>query len=73
MVRSDGDRDDAIRAFLDRIAGVAAACAREDLFAAGPVILSAGGSAFYDMVADAGCGDAGLGRETWSCFAPAAI
>jgi D-serine dehydratase len=68
MVRSDGDRDDAIRAFLDRIAGVALACAREDLFAAGPVILSAGGSAFYDMVADrlgsARLGDAGLGRET---------
>ncbi len=67
MVRSDGDRDDAIRAFLDRIAGVAAACAREDLFAAGPVILSAGGSAFYDMVADRlgnAVGDAGLGRET---------
>jgi D-serine dehydratase len=63
MVRSDGDRDDAIRAFLDRIAGVAAACAREDLFAARPVILSAGGSAFYDMVAGR-LGDADLGRET---------
>jgi D-serine dehydratase len=63
MVRSDGDRDDAIRAFLDRIAGVAAACAREDLFAAGPVILSAGGSAFYDMVAGR-LGNADLGRET---------
>ena len=63
MVRSDGDRDDAIRAFLDRVSGVAAASAREDLFAAGPVILSAGGSAFYDMVADR-LGNAGLGRET---------
>jgi D-serine dehydratase len=68
MVRSDGDRDDAIRAFLDRIAAVAESCAREDLFGAGPVILSAGGSAFYDMVAErlggSESGGAGLGRET---------
>lgn len=67
MVRGDGggegDRDDAIRAFLDRMVGVAASCLREDLFAAGPVILSAGGSAFYDMVAGR-LGTAGLPRET---------
>ena len=71
MVRSDGDRDDAIRAFLDRVSGVAAACAREDLFAAGPVILSAGGSAFYDMVADR-LGNTALAVKPSSCFAPAA-
>jgi D-serine dehydratase len=67
MVRGDGggegDRDDAIRVFLDRMVGVAASCLCEDLFAAGPVILSAGGSAFYDMVAGR-LGSAGLPRET---------
>jgi D-serine dehydratase len=67
MVRGDGggegDRDDAIRVFLDRIVGVAESCLREDLFAAGPVILSAGGSAFYDMVAGR-LGTAGLPCET---------
>ena len=68
MVRGEGDRDDAIREFLDSIVAVAASGVREDLFAPGPVILSAGGSAFYDMVAsrlgNAGLGNAGLGRET---------
>lgn len=63
MVRGDGDRDGAIRTYLDRIAAVAAACEAEDLFGPGPVILSAGGSAFYDMVADR-LGRAKLGRET---------
>jgi D-serine dehydratase len=42
----------AVDAFLDRISAAAAAIAQEGLFAAdGPVILSAGGSAFYDRVA----------------------
>jgi D-serine dehydratase len=63
MVRGEGDRDDAIREFLDSIVAVAASGIREDLFAPGPVILSAGGSAFYDMVADR-LGNAGVGRET---------
>ena len=35
MVRSDGDRDDAIRAFLDGYQALPR-LAREDLFAAGP-------------------------------------
>jgi D-serine dehydratase len=38
--------------FLDFLAEIALACARENLFAPGPVLLSAGGSTFYDMVAD---------------------
>ena len=36
--------------FLDFLVEIAACCAREGLFADGPVILSAGGSAFFDMV-----------------------
>src|SRR3954470_13602369 len=68
IVRSEGNREEGIRAFLDRITTVAVSCAREDLFADGPIILSAGGSAFYDMVAERlggnKSGGAGLGRET---------
>jgi D-serine dehydratase len=52
-----------VAAFIDFIAEIAAACAREDLFAAGQVILSAGGSAYYDMVVER-FGRAGLDRET---------
>ena len=36
-------------AFLDSIGETAEACDREGLFGAGPVLLSAGGSAFYDL------------------------
>lgn len=42
--------ESAIRAFLDLLVGLAHDCEAEDLFAPGEVILSAGGSAFYDMV-----------------------
>lgn len=38
--------------FLDFLCEIAVVCVREDLFAAGPIIVSAGGSAFYDMVVD---------------------
>jgi D-serine dehydratase len=38
-------------AFLDSVAEVAEACDAADLFGSGPVLLSAGGSAFYDLVA----------------------
>src|SRR5262249_20576847 len=41
----------AVDAFLDTIAEAAEAIAREGLFAAGPIILTAGGSKFYDLVA----------------------
>lgn len=40
-----------VDSFLDTIISVATACAKERLFADGPVILSAGGTAFYDRVA----------------------
>ncbi len=42
----------AIEAFLDTIVQVAEACEAEDLFGVQPVILSAGGSAFFDLVVE---------------------
>lgn len=39
-----------VRDFLDMLVQLAQACERDDLFAPGEVILTAGGSAFYDMV-----------------------
>jgi D-serine dehydratase len=42
---------------------VARRCAAEDLFALGPVILTAGGSAFFDLVVDE-FGRADIGRES---------
>jgi D-serine dehydratase len=39
-----------VRGFLDLLVDLARDCEREDLFAPGEVVLSAGGSAFYDMV-----------------------
>lgn len=52
-----------VRGFLDEMVAVALAAAGEDLFAPGPIILTAGGSAFYDLVL-ARFGQAGLRRET---------
>jgi D-serine dehydratase len=40
-----------VEGLLDFVVETAIACAREDLFAPGPVLLSAGGSAFFDRVA----------------------
>jgi D-serine dehydratase len=39
-----------VEAFLEFLVGIAEACARENLFAPGPVILSAGGSKYFDQV-----------------------
>ncbi len=39
-----------VRGFLDLLVDLALACERENLFAPGEVVLTAGGSAFYDMV-----------------------
>lgn len=39
-----------VRTFLDMLVHLAQACEAENLFAPGEVILTAGGSAFYDMV-----------------------
>jgi len=48
--------------FLDFLVAVAVAASHADLFAPGPLILSAGGSAFYDMVVKR-FGEAGIDRE----------
>jgi D-serine dehydratase len=52
-----------VRAFLDFLGSIAEACVKENLFAPGPIILSAGGSAFYDMVVERFSGER-LGRES---------
>jgi D-serine dehydratase len=60
------DRDDAENracAFLDSMVETAARCCAEGLFAAGPVILSAGGSAYFDLVVER-FRAAAIGRET---------
>jgi len=41
-----------VSAFLDRLVQLAEACGREGLFAPGQVVITAGGSAFFDIVAD---------------------
>ena len=51
-----------VRAFLRYLIELARQCDKRDLFAPGPVILSAGGSVYYDYVADE-FSRAGLGRE----------
>jgi len=43
----------AVRALLDEVVEVAVQCDREGLFGARPALLSAGGSAFFDLVVDA--------------------
>lgn len=43
-------KETAVRGFLDLLVDLARACEAEGLFAPGEVILTAGGSAFYDMV-----------------------
>src|SRR5262245_32967993 len=46
------EQDAKVAAFIDSLVEIARACAAEDLFAAGPIILSAGGSAFFDLAAN---------------------
>jgi D-serine dehydratase len=46
------ERETAVGRYLDFIVAVAADCRRENLFAGARVILSAGGSAFYDLAAE---------------------
>ena len=53
----------AVTAFLTFLVEIAEQAAREKLFASGPVILSAGGSAFFDLVTET-FKKADLGRET---------
>ena len=49
--------------FLDRIVEVAQACDREELFGGEPIIMTAGGSAFFDLVAER-FNNAGLSKPT---------
>ena len=48
----EADRD-RIREWLDRLAALALRCDQEDLFETGCVLLSAGGSAYFDLVVQA--------------------
>jgi D-serine dehydratase len=43
---------EAVRGFLDKLVAVARECERRGLFAPGEVLLSAGGSNFYDLVVE---------------------
>jgi len=61
-VRPD-EGEGAVVAFLEFLVDLARACAREDLFAPGPVCLTAGGSSYFDLVTRI-FGAAALGRET---------
>jgi D-serine dehydratase len=47
---SDEETEALVREFIDRLADITNICAAENLFAPGPVIISAGGSSFYDLV-----------------------
>lgn len=51
-----------VTVFLDFLVRIAVECERRGAFAAGPVVLSAGGSAFYDLVVKR-FAEAGLDRE----------
>lgn len=57
------DTEARVRDFLDTIGDAARRIAAEDLFTPGPILLTAGGSAFFDLVADILVG-AKLGRES---------
>jgi D-serine dehydratase len=54
IIRGDAQMSavDRVRLFLDFMVETARECERRGLFEAKPVILSAGGSAYYDLVAD---------------------
>jgi D-serine dehydratase len=54
LIHSDSPRDDAaaVTRFLDFLGEIAVACEQAGLFASDKLILSAGGSAFYDIVVD---------------------
>ena len=49
---SADEAGDQVLAFLDSLVEITARCEAEGLFAPGPLILTAGGSAFYDLVAE---------------------
>ena len=49
---TEEERSAAATAFIDFLGDIAKACQAEGLFAPGPVILSAGGSTYYDIVVE---------------------
>jgi D-serine dehydratase len=57
------ERERGVRIFLESIVETARQCAAENLFAPGPVILTAGGSAFFDLAVEV-LHSANLGQET---------
>jgi D-serine dehydratase len=59
---SPAETEAAVRSFLDFLVEIARQCDREGLFADGKVLLTAGGSAFYDVVVRR-FREAGLARE----------
>jgi D-serine dehydratase len=58
---TDAAQDAAVRLYVERIVDAAVALAAEDAFAPGEILLSAGGSAFFDLAAS-GLRHAALGR-----------
>jgi len=60
---TEAEREASVEAFLRFLLDIARACEAAQLFSPGPVILSAGGSAYYDMVANLLAAGA-LDRET---------
>ena len=48
--RTEAETVAKVEDFVDQVVVLGQACADEDLFAEGPVVFSAGGSAFYDIV-----------------------
>jgi D-serine dehydratase len=64
LVHTNSPADDAatVSRFLDFLVEIAVACEKAELFALGQIIISAGGSAFYDLVVER-FGTAGIARE----------
>ncbi|MEQ8369857.1 MAG: amino acid deaminase [Alphaproteobacteria bacterium] len=60
--RDSADTEDRVARYLDRLAGAVRRGLGEGWFAGGPVIVSAGGSTYYDMVVDRLAGDRTLGE-----------
>lgn len=53
LVSDDAERDEeAVKGLLERVLTIARRCEAEKLFERSPALLSAGGSAYYDMVAE---------------------
>ena len=64
LVHTESPADDAatVSRFLDFLVEIAVACEKAELFAPGRIIISAGGSAFYDLVVER-FGKAGIARD----------